>query len=292
MSFEPVDIFVGDVVGDPVEGVLVKVYDPTGSVFYAQATTDVLGRAAFLLETLTYTMRFYKFQAAFKQPQVVTVLTAPAINQFDVVVELLVPPTATDPRLCRCSGYFRDLNGAPRPYLDIHIINAFSPLILDSSAVVASEVHIRTDEKGYAQIDLIRGAEYMARIEAIDGFQSRCIKVPDLAGTNLCNLLFPIVERITWDVPGPLSLAVGAEIVLTPTVYDSAGVPLLGTAQGDVQFSTSASAFMSVLVGATTVTVRGIAPGAAQVLAVRSNKTIIKIPDLPVGGQPIDVTVT
>ena len=292
MSFEPVDIFVEDGVGDPVEGVLVKLYDPTGSVFYTQGTTDVLGKVSFLLETLTYTARFYKFQVAFKQPQVVTVLTAPAINKFDVVAELLPQPTATDPRLCRCAGYFRDLNGAPRAYLDIHFINAFSPLILDSSAVVASEVHIRTDEKGYAQIDLIRGAEYMANIEAIDGFQSRCVKVPDLAGTNLCNLLFPIVERITWDVPGPLNLAVGAEIVLTPTIYDSAGVPLVGTASGDVQFSSSNTAIISVSVTATTVIVRGVALGTAQLLAVRSNKTIIKIPDLPIGGQPVDASVT
>lgn len=292
MSFEPVDVHVENSLGDPLESVLVKIYDPTGATLYTQGTTGASGIASFLLETLSYTMRFYKFQVMFSQPQHFTVLPAPEVNVFDVLAQPFIPPTATDPRLCRCSGFFRDLDGSPKRNLDIHFISKFDPILLDDAAVISEERHMRTDEKGYGQIDLIRCAEYAARVESIDGNWLRCIRVPDLPSCNLPDLLLPTVERVVLTPAGPYALTIGQELVVTVEVYDSAGVQLEGAAVDDVQWKSSDHTTLLVSPAQTTLTLRGNAVGSAQVLATRKNVSIIKIPDLPIVGQPIDVTVS
>jgi hypothetical protein len=292
VSFEPVDVNVANSLGDPLENVLVKVYDPTGTTFYTQGITDESGVASLLLETLEYSMRFYRFQTGFSQPQRFTVLPAPDLNSFDVVGEPFVLPIATDPRLCRCSGFFRDLDGSPKQFLDIHIISKFDPILLDQAAVISEERHFRTDEKGYGQIDLIRGAEYEARVESIDGNSLRCLKVPDLSSCNLPDLLLPIIERVILTPSGPYALAIGEEQVVTVEVYDSAGVKLVGAAVDDVQWKSSDPNLLLVAPSQSTLTLRGNAVGSAQILATRKNVSIIKIPDLPISGQPVDVTVS
>ena len=299
MSFEPVDVLVEDKVGDPVEGVLVKVYDPTGKTFYTQEITNAAGVASMLLETLSYSMRFYKFQAGFSQPQHFTVLEAPGLNEFYVAAEPFQLPTATDPRLCRCSGFFRDLDGSPKRYLDIHIISQFNPLLVDDAAVISEERHFRTDDKGYAQIDLFRGAMYWARVESLGAAMPspsssdlRCISVPDQGSANLPDLLLPVVERISLVPDGPYAFSVGSTLVLTPSVYDSAGVLLEGAAIGDVLWRSSNESILRVVANGKTVEIRGNAPGTAQILATRLNTSIIKIPDVPLVGQPVNVVVT
>lgn len=292
MSFETVEVVVRTPIGDPLEGVLVKIYDPTGTTFYTQAMTDSSGVADFLLETLSYTMRFYKFQVGFLQPQSFPVLAPPATNVFEVVGEVFIPPVATDPRLCRCSGFFRNLDGSPKQFLDIHFIHQFDPILLDAAAVIADERHLRTDEKGYASIDLIRGAEYAARVEAIDGNWLRDIRVPDLSSCNLPDLLLPVVKRINFSPEGSYSIAKGDTLMVTPTVYDSVGVTLVGSAPYDVKWSSSDPTVLLVEANQNTLTLRGNAVGSAQLLATRRDLSIIKIPDVPILGLPVDVTVT
>lgn len=292
MGFESVDIHVRDSLGDPVSDVLVKIYDPAGAVFFTQATTSSEGVASLLLETISYSMRFYKYHTGFRQPQLFTVLPAPSTNIFDVAAELFVPPLATDPRLCRCSGFFRDLDGSPKRHLDIHFMPKFDAILLDDSAVISEERHLRTDDKGYAQIDLIRGAEYEARVESIDGNWLRCLRVPDQASANLPDILLPIVERVVLTPEGPYALTVGQEISVAVQVYDSAGVLLEGTALDDVDWRSSNTDLLLVSPTQTTLTIRGNAVGSVQVTATRKDLSIIKIPNLPIVGQPIDVTVS
>lgn len=300
MSFEPVDVHIVDQLSSPIEGVLVKVYDPTGATFYTQATTNAEGVASMLLETLGYTMRLYKFQSGFAQPQHFVVNAPPAVNSFNVQGESFVLPLATDPRLCRCSGYFRDLDGSPKRYLDIHAIGQFAPILLDDAAVISEERHLRTDENGYAQVDLIRGAKYWGRVESLGSAMAaagtstdlRCISVPDAASASLPNLLLPIVDKIVVSPVGPYSLTVGSEVTVTPEIYDSAGALLEGTATGDVQWKSSDEAVLRVTAAQNTLVLRGNAPGTAQLLATRKDSSIIKIPNVPIMGQPLDVTVT
>ena len=292
MSFEPVDVAVADSAGNPVEGVLVKVYDPAGAVFFTQANTGAAGVASFLLETLDYSMRFYKYHTGFSQPQYFTVLPAPQTNIFDVVAELFELPIATDPRLCRCSGYFRDATGAPSQYLDMHIIPEFDPILLEDSAVVTGERHIRTDENGYVQVDLIRGGNYWVNLEAMGAANLRRLcQVPDAASCNFPDLLFPRVDEIHFD-PDPISVAAGASLDVYPTVYDSVGRPLEGLASGDVLWSIEDPSIATLSMQADKLVIQGVAAGVTNILATRVDVTIIKIPDEPIVGVPMNVTVT
>ena len=291
MSFEPVDVAVADSAGNPVEGVLVKVYDPAGAIFFTQATTDADGVASFLLETLDYSMRFYKYHTGFSQPQHFSILPAPQTNIFDVVAELFELPIATDPRLCRCSGFFRDMTGAPARYLDMHIIPEFEPILLEDSAIVTGERHIRTDENGYVQVDLIRGGNYYVNLEAMGAANLRRLcQVPDAPSCNLPDLLFPRVDEIHFD-PDPISVAVGASLDVYPTVYDSVGRPLEGTAMGDVRWSIEDDSIASLTVQADKLVLQGLAAGVTNILAERVDVTVIKIPDEPIVGVPKNVTV-
>jgi hypothetical protein len=276
----------------PVPNVLVKIYNGTGTVFYTQATTDENGVAAFLLESRDYSARFYKAHVGFNQPQLFDVIEGGGLagNVFGVQADVLTLPIATDPRLCRASGYFRDLTGAPKKFLDIHFIAQFSPILLEGDAIFTERVAIRTDELGYACIDLIRFAMYSAYIEGNEN-NARCINVPDAASVNLPDLLLPVVESVTFTSAGPYVVGVGVDLVLTPSVMTSDGRPLDGTAAADVGWSSSDNQVLAVSTTATTVTLRGVAPGPANLIATRLNQTIVRIPNTPIKGQPVPVVV-
>lgn len=294
MSFEPVDFFITDSTpqASPVEGVLVKVYNQAGNLFFTQGTTDTAGKVSFLLDTLTYTARFYKFQVGFSQPQVFEVLAAPATNQFDARAEVFGLPVALDARYCRASGFFRNVNGSPQRGVDLHFEGKFAPILVDGSAIVDTKDIIRTDENGYTQIDLVRGGEYFVVFQGLEDCP-RDIKVPDLSSCSLPNLLFPIVGSVSFIPVGPFALTVGGTLDVVPTVADSAGVVLEPvTGNLDVNWRVEDTSIASVAVTGDKLTLRGIAAGTTNLLAERKNQSIVSIPSLPIEGQPVQITVT
>jgi hypothetical protein len=290
MSYEGVDVYVRDQNEASVEGVIVRIYNTTGSVLFTQATTDADGHAGFLLATQQYSMRFYKAHTTFQQPQLFTVLEAPEVNAFNVAAETFTPPVSNDARLSRCSGFFHNPDGSPQRYLDLHFYPDFSPIVVDGIGVIPRKVITRTDEDGYVEIDLYRGAKYRVSVEGMES-EDRFIRVPDQASTNLPDLLYPVVDHIIFDPEGPYSLNVGDELELTPVVYDSAGATLPGTGQADVEWRSSNMDVLGISVTETVVRLRGVAVGSAELRAARKDLSIIRIPDVPVEGQPLPVTV-
>jgi hypothetical protein len=290
MSFEPVDIYINTPELDPVEGVTVCIYDETGTTFKTQASSDATGLAAFLLEPATYSVRFYKYQVGFVQPQVIEVLAAPSTNSFDIEAQVFQLPVATDARMCRCSGFFRDLAGAPKQYFDMRFTCEFSPIILDGAAVLTDGIDIRTNEIGYAQIDLIRGGNYQVHLESMEGGDSRTVSVPDLSSANLPDLLFPVVERVIFDTDS-FEVNVGEDLTLTPTVYDSAGRPLTGTVRTDILWKSDDPEVFSVTVMDDVLVLHGIAAGVANLTATRQDSSIIRIPNTAIIGVPQEITV-
>jgi hypothetical protein len=291
VSYEPVDVYVKDQLGRPVLGVIVKVFSTSGTTVYGQQSTDETGKASFLLSTQQYSMRFYKFQTTFTHPQMFEVLEAPASNVFDVSCEVFVPPVASDSRLCRCSGYFRDIDGSVQEFLDMTFFPEFTSVVLEGAAVNPRKVALRTDEKGYAQIDLIRGACYRVSIESMDN-EERYIRVPDLSSANLPDVLYAVVDRVTFDPPGPWELEAGEDLEITPTVYDSAGATLHGTAQSDVDWTMSDTDLANVTVGEFKLTIHAIAAGSVELQAARKDQSIVRIPNVAVSGQPVATTIT
>lgn len=297
MSYQSVDVHVMDTTAlqGPVEGMLVRVFDEANVNFITQDTTDVDGRVGFTLFTATYNLRFFKFGAQVPQPQVAVVQEPaagePLLNAFNVFAEVFVHPIANDARLCRASGFFRDVTGAPEPNVDIHIIAQFDPIILEGSAVLSERRVLRTDKNGFACVDLIRCARYSAMVQGHEDVL-RLIEVPDSPSVNLPDLLFPVVEAVTFDIPGPYNLAVGEKLELTPTVVGSNGVPIPGTASGDVQWSSSDSSVLGVATATTIIVLTGMVAGTAELIAERRNTSIIRIPETPIQGVPQTATVT
>jgi hypothetical protein len=195
---------------------------------------------------------------------------------------------AKDQRLCRASGYFRDVTGAPRPQLDIHFISKFNPVLLEGSLVMDERRQLKTDKEGYACLDLIRCAEYLVTLEAFED-QPRTIRVPDAPSCSLPDLLFPVVAAIQLE---PVTLAVGVEKQVIPIVLDSVGVPIPGSAYGDVNWSVEDATVATLTVTSGYLALLGLKAGTTRLLATRKDTTIIRIPDTGIEGVPVNVLVT
>lgn len=294
MSYEPVDVYVFDTTPQklPIAGVVVKVLNAQGTLVYGLATTDSDGKVSFLLEApITYQMRFFKRGVNIKNPQIVGVVPAPEVNQFDVSGEVFQTPVSINPRLCVASGYFLRGDGSPAPHVDIHFIAKFNPVLLEDDVVLTERVTVKTDKRGYAELELIRYGKYDVTVEGFEDYQ-RLICVPNQPNVNLPDLLFPRVESVSFVPPPPYSLAVGEEVVIVPVVATSDKNVLEGTAMEDVQWSSSDTNILAVLPSTYTLTLRGIAPGTAELRCCRQDGSVIKIPNTDIEGQPVPITVT
>ena len=298
MGFSAVDVYVNDTspTQSPVAGVTVKVLSQDGKLTYSLTTTDAQGHAGFLLpDSQTYQMRLYKFGVSFSQPVLFSVLAEPLApgqtNAFDVAAVLVTPPVPNDARLCTAFGYFRDVTGAPQSNVQIHFIAKFDPVWLDGAAVVSERVVVSTDCRGYVQVNLIRNGQYECTVEGEEDI-TRTINVPDAPNVNIADLIFPVVQQVVTSPQGPFTIATGASLTIDLTFYGSDGENL-GLGIGDVLFSVSDTTVLGyALVNPTGVTLIGIAPGTAQFIMTRADKSIVRIPDPGILGSPIVVTVT
>jgi hypothetical protein len=288
--YESVDISVlADTDADPVEGVLVRIFALDGQIV-TESVTDQEGKVNFLLPLGHFSMRFYKFAVRFSMPQDFVVVATPYgginTNVFDVKATVLTPPLATDSRFCRCSGYFRDATGAPKDWLALEFQPTFNPLILEGASVSDAPASVRTDEFGYAKIDLLRGAKYQVLV----GNAVRIARVPDAPSASLPAILFPVVSKINGLLENVV-LPVGESLILTPQVIDSAGVPLVGTATSDVRWSIADDTVATLTVTSKTLELKGRSPGTTSVTATRLDQSVVVIPDKPIEGQPLTLTV-
>jgi hypothetical protein len=149
-----------------------------------------------------------------------------------------------------------------------------------------------TDARGFVQFNLVRFGQYEVTVEGFED-QVRIITVPDAPSVNLPDLIFPVVESISFDPAGPYSTTAGVEheITVTPTVRTSDGRVLPGVAICDVQWSSSNPNVLAVLATDKTLVLRGLSSGSAQLQAARADSSIIRIPNPAIQGVPVEVTV-
>lgn len=318
MASETVKIYAWDQNDDALVGVLVRVFDETGTSFIAQNTTALVGSDAIAEFTLdgddppiSYTIRMSKTGVGFdvalgdqyKTPQLIEIWSPAAssptgTNDFDVKGETFDMPVAADALLCRASGFFKDATGRPLEGLDISLINDFKPAVVDGYAVLGSKVELRTDEDGYVEVDLYRGGEYRAMVQSIQAAEDdptgaivfdRELVVPDQASVNLINLLFPVVDEVTWTLS---DLEVGDAVDLIPVVLGSDGRTLEGTAYEDVLYEIADTAVAIVSVQEDKLVITALASGSTELTATRIDQTVVFIPDSGITGSPLAVTVT
>lgn len=294
MSIQSVDIYVKDdtINHDPIEGVVVRVFDSTGTTFIMQGTTDSTGRAGFSLTApLAYQARFFKEKVSIAQPQ--NFVTVEAANVFTALGHVFTPPEAVHPRLCRCSGFFKRPDSSPAINHIIHVIAKFDPILFEGDAMLAELLQDKTDPRGFVQFDLVRFGQYEVTVEGFED-RVRIITIPDAPSVNLPDLLFPVVESITFDIPGPWGVSVGPanEMEITPTVHTSDGRVLPGTATQDVRWRTADGGVAAVLANSDHLYIRGLSSGSTQLIAERNDVSIIRIPNLPIQGVPVDIFVS
>lgn len=294
----------------PVEGVLVRVFDATGTTFITQDVTTLVGNDAIADFTLPgsdpaieYQIRLSKVGVAFdgllgadsKSPQLVQVYDPPAAapsgtNDFTVQGQTYHRPAATNPRLCRASGFFKRGDGQPYPWLDLMFVPVFKPTIVDDAGVIGSTITGRTDAEGYFEIDLYRGGIYHVTMEGLEDVP-REVEVPDASSINLIDLLFPVVASVVFD-PVSANLAVGESVEITPTVLGSDGRVLDGTAIADVLYTIEDTAVAAVQVKTDSIIVTAIASGATTVEVERADTSVVLIPDTGIAYTPFAITVS
>ncbi len=310
MANETVRVFVVDQqtpVPAPIENVLVRTFNAAGDTFISQDYTDVLGIADFTLDgddpPNEYQIRLSKTGVAFdgslgddsKSPQLIKVWSPPAsapsgTNDFTVKGETFVRPVATDPRMCRASGFFRRSDGGVYPNLDLIFTPRFKPAIVDGDSVMWGPIHARTDDDGYLEIDLFRGGEYSVLIETLEDCQ-RDVVVPDASSENLIELLFPVVEQIVFN-PVTVTLAVGDSQDVVPTVTASDQQVLEGTAALDVEYTVADSTIAAVSVQNDKIVITALLAGSTQLDVSRRDESIVVIPDTGITYTPLPITVS
>jgi hypothetical protein len=293
MAFQVVDLFISDTTPqkNPVSSVTVKVLSTDGTIVFGQTITDANGHAGFLLpDGQSYQARFFKFAVSFVNPQLFTVPAGQAAS-FNISAELVTPPVPTDARLCTAYGYFRDITGAPQRNVDIQFIARFDPTLVDGSGVLKERKRVRSDQNGYCQINLFRNAHYDCTIAGEEDI-TRKIRVPDAPNCNLPDLIFPIVASVVTTPPGPaFAISVGQNLMIGFQVFASDGA-CLGSGIGDIIFSTSDQSVLSYSVYRDGLTLIGVGPGVAQLILCRADRSVVHIPDCPISGQPLVVTVS
>jgi len=301
MALETVDILIEDdeVVPNPIEGAVVRVFDATGTTYITEGTTIATGHVEFTLDgddpATQYSLRFYKLGMVVTSPQAIEVYSPPAnsptgTNTFSITGTFTALPTATDPRLCRVSGYIKDGAGRPRSGIDMHFIPQFNPLIVDNIGILGERVTHRTDKQGFISIDLWRNGCYLATIESHENI-TREVVIPDRSSIDIMPLLFPVVEKVEY-LPAPtFVIPVGTEIQVIPTITASDFQTLSGAANGDVLYTSDNEAVAYITIRDDSIFIRGNAVGSANLNAVRKDLSIIHVPDPGIDGGVAAISV-
>jgi hypothetical protein len=304
MALETVEITVlsDDLSPEPVDNVVVRVYDETGTTLITAGSTGTSddGEVQFTLNgdatPVRYQLRFYISGGSIASPQYIDVYSpassAPTgANNFEIEAALFTLPTAVDSNLCRCSGYVVGPNGRPKKGIDIHFIPLDNPVVVADKAVLGERVAVKTDANGYVSVDLFRDGVYYATVEGHENIQ-REVTVPDRSSVNISHLLFPIVGAVSYDPAGPFTLAVDEDFDVVPTVITTAFTELDGVGDADVTYAIDDESVATVRVLSDRIVITGVSPGVTNLRVTRRDSSIVYVPEPTVVDGVIVVTVT
>jgi len=153
-------------------------------------------------------------------------------------------------------------------------------------------VNIKSDKRGYFQVDLLRKGMYLATVESHENV-TRTVVVPDRSSINIMYLLFPIIVDITFNLFSPtIGVVVGGIVTLTPVITATDYRTLLGTAPEDLFYSVDDPSIASVVVGQNTIVINGISAGTTSLRVTRKDRSIVYIPDPAFNGAVTTITVS
>jgi hypothetical protein len=290
-----------------LEDVEIRVFD-TADTYLTSVVTDSSGEASLVLDGaaspgLEYIIRIvplagYTVQTGATQRVLVIDPLGPSeTNVFDFVLDRPSEvPETTDPRMCRLSGYFVDpaqrplrrltLMFHPREEHPDFVVSGFpysatAPVV--NSKIIASELYILTDDNGYAEVDLPRGAIFDVFVSGLSAPDIRLLSqvyIPDAAGVSIRDVFYPYVTKVTYST-ATVAIAVDEETEVDATLTTSNLQPDVGL-EGLVEFTSDDEDVATVVIAGGALLITGIAAGTATISAARvAGSYSPRLPDIP-----------
>ena len=282
-----------------VDNVMVRVFDTVGNlVTHDESGAPDIGTAQFELEGSAegteYQLRCF-YAGARIRPHRILVFSPPSLapsssNDFIVPVQVFTLPVAVDPKMCRASGYLLGPARLPRKNIVLTFMPRFDAFVDELSTSTPGRFTTRTNEEGFALIDLYRLGIYDVTIEGREAI-TRTVHVPNRANILLPHLLFPVVVAVGYDQPAPFTVQEGETLLLEPTVVAS-DYRKLDAGFEDALYQSMDPTVANVQPLEDRIAIRGIKPGTTRLRVSRLDRSIVYVPDLGIEGGDVALTVT
>jgi hypothetical protein len=160
-------------------------------------------------------------------------------NASTVVGTPITTAVATDPDLCRVSGYLKNAQGTPLAGWGFVLRYCYAPLTMGTDTVLLQErLVLKTYAAGYVEFDLVRTSSLTLELPNLVTDVFAELKVPDAASVDLVAFLFPYVVTAEFDDASAIGVSVGEKfsVVVNGVLSNGEEVVLGGT---DVELSSS-----------------------------------------------------
>lgn len=221
-------------------------------------------------------------------------------NESTLTGSTLSASVATDPSLCRVSGYLKDMQGFPLKGVGLVIRNGYDPIAQAATTLFLGErVQPKTDRDGYVQFDLLRGSLVSVELpNRLFDHTLQCL-VPDSASIDLIDFLFPHVVSVSWVTTSPAAVEVGEVIVveLEATLSNGEVIELTGesttlvSSDDAILLKDSGFSFSGQSAGSVTLTVDEFDQTLLEGVLKEPDGTSIVIQDLVEPTLPSTITI-
>ncbi len=175
---------------------------------------------------------------------------------------------ATDPDLCRVSGYLRNAHNQPLAGYAFILRYCYLPMgIVTSTLVLQERLTIKADRNGYVEFDLIRGAKVTLELPNLLPWIYQEVTIPDASSANLIDIIFPYLVSVEFAEPAAEDVQVGKYLTVyvngtlsngetiekinnTALTIDIGDDSILGKSEG--------SSYIGLSVGSTTLTITDV----------------------------------
>jgi hypothetical protein len=131
-------------------------------------------------------------------------------NATTLVGDPISTAVATDPDLCRISGYLKNAHNQPLKGWSFVLRYCYIPMGLVSDTVILQErLPVKADANGYVEFDLIRGAQVSLELPNLLPWVYKKLTVPDAPSSDLLDFLFPYLVSVEFCDTDPRVVAVG-----------------------------------------------------------------------------------
>ena len=209
---------------NPLESVIVRVYNQAGDTFVTQLTSGSAGTITTDIPDATYWVRFYKKGYSFASKLLIAVDTNET-NEWIVEGDDLttLPPSGAD-GICRASGYIIDAQGAPSHLPIITFMLPKNTRIMGRNIIGTEKVTTQPNTDGYVEVELMQDAIYHATMASISD-DVISVKLPKQQACNITDLLYPMGKLLS-NLPSTTTITVGEDTDIAVSFGSSSGITL------------------------------------------------------------------